>query len=208
MKWTHSNKEQYSTAFINVTNGLLLLSITISFQQSCLKMAVLKYLHKAILKLHAQVIDIVCVLSHFICCYFRTLHYYLIKKYKKCKWHTVQKRSAASRRSHWYHTHTPDASRSIQATVQNGLFNHQTDISLLQEWTMWHKWVWSLVFKKNRANGKRKRDLLQLSIWSIQTVLESQKDKRFAEKCTIHNLSSRVKSLYLSQIIVNVHNVI
>ncbi len=33
------------------------------------------------------------------------------------------------------HTHTPDASRSIQATVQNGLFNHQTDISLLQEWT-------------------------------------------------------------------------
>ncbi len=46
---------------------LLLLSITISFQQSCLKMAILKYLHKAILKLHAQVIDIVCVLSHFIC---------------------------------------------------------------------------------------------------------------------------------------------
>ncbi len=30
-------------------------------------------------------------------------------------------------------THTPDASRSIQATVQNGLFNHQADISLLQE---------------------------------------------------------------------------
>ncbi len=31
---------------------LLLLSITIAFQQSCLKMAILKYLHKAILKLH------------------------------------------------------------------------------------------------------------------------------------------------------------
>ncbi len=72
-----------STAFVNVANGLLLLSITISFQQSCLKMAILKYLHKAILKLHAQVIDIVCVLSHFICCYFRTLHYYLIEIYKK-----------------------------------------------------------------------------------------------------------------------------
>ncbi len=64
------------TAFVNVTNGLLL-SITISFQQSCLKMAILKYLQKAILKLHAQVIDIVCAL--FICCYFRTLHDYLIK---------------------------------------------------------------------------------------------------------------------------------
>ncbi len=30
-------------------------------------MAILKYLQKAILKLHAQVIDIVCAL--FICCY-------------------------------------------------------------------------------------------------------------------------------------------
>lgn len=45
-------------------------------------MAIFKYLHKAILKLHAQVIDIVCVLSHFICCYFRTLHDYLIKIFK------------------------------------------------------------------------------------------------------------------------------
>ncbi len=45
---------------------LLLLSITIAFQQSCLKMAILKYLHKAILKLHAQVIDIVCVLTFYL----------------------------------------------------------------------------------------------------------------------------------------------
>ncbi len=164
--WNEMNtltRNNISTAFINVTNGLLLLSITISFQQSCLKMAILKYLHKAILKLHAQVIDILCVLLHFICCCFRTLHYYLIKIFKKCKWHIVQKRSAASCRSHGYHT--PDASRSIQVTVQNGLFNHQTDISLLQEWTMWHKWVWSSVFKKNRANGKRERDLYYSSLY-------------------------------------------
>ncbi len=80
--WNEMNtltRNNTSTAFINVTNGLLLLSITISFQQSCLKMAILKYPHKAILKLYAQVIDILCVLLHFICCYFRTLHYYLIK---------------------------------------------------------------------------------------------------------------------------------
>ncbi len=55
-----------STAIINVTNGLLLLSITISFQQSCLKMAILKYLHKAILKLHTQVIEIVCALTFYL----------------------------------------------------------------------------------------------------------------------------------------------
>ncbi len=153
-----------STAFINVTNGLLLLSITISFQQSCLKMAILKYLHKAILKLHSQVIDILCVLLHFICCYFRTLHYYLIKILKKCKWHTVQKRSAASWRSHRYHTHW---TRHVQFKQRSKTvyLNHQTDISLLQEWTMWHKWVWSSLFKKNRANGKRKRDLYYSSLY-------------------------------------------
>ncbi len=110
----HSNKEQYFYSFHNVTNGLLLLSITISFQQSCLKMAILKYLHKAILKLHAQVIDIVCVHSHFICCYFRTLHYYLIKILKNasdtlCKSEALRLVQVS---------HTPDASRSIQATVQ------------------------------------------------------------------------------------------
>ncbi len=69
--WNEMNtltRNNISTAFINVTNGLLLLSITISFQQSCLKMGHLEYLHKAILKLHAQVIDILCVLLHFICC--------------------------------------------------------------------------------------------------------------------------------------------
>ncbi len=55
-----------STVFINVTNGLLLLSITISFQQSCLKMAILKYLHKAIFKLHTQVIEIVCALTFYL----------------------------------------------------------------------------------------------------------------------------------------------
>ncbi len=143
---------------------LLLLSITISFQQSCLKMAILKYLHKAILKLHAQVIDIVCVLSHFICCYFRTLHYYLIK-YKINASDTLCKSEALCLGEVTGITHTPYASRSIQATVQNGLFNHQTDISLLQEWTMWHKWVWSSVFKKNRANGKRKCDLYYSSLY-------------------------------------------
>ncbi len=79
LKWNEHTltRNNTSTAFVNVTNGLLLLSITISFQQPCLKMAILKYLQKAILKLHAQVIDIVCAL--FICCYFRTLHDYLIK---------------------------------------------------------------------------------------------------------------------------------
>ncbi len=51
-------------------------------------------------------------------------------------------------------SHTPDASRLIQATVQNSLFNHQTDISLLQEWTMWHKWVWSSVFKKTEQTER------------------------------------------------------
>ncbi len=40
-----------------------MLSITIAFQQSCLKMTILKYLHKATLKLHAQVIDMY-VYSH------------------------------------------------------------------------------------------------------------------------------------------------
>ncbi len=52
----------------NILLDALIVKYYISFQQSCLKMAILKYLHKAILKLHAQVIDIVCVLSHFICC--------------------------------------------------------------------------------------------------------------------------------------------
>ncbi len=66
LKWNEHTltRNNTSTAFVNVTNGLLL-SITISFHQSCLKMAILKYLQKAILKLHAQVIDIVCAL--FIC---------------------------------------------------------------------------------------------------------------------------------------------
>ncbi len=125
-------RNNISTAFINVTNGLLLLSITISFQQSCLKMANLKYLHKAILKLHAQVIDILCVLLHFICCCFRTLHYYLIKILKKMQvTHCAKAKRCVLEKSQV--SHTPDASRSIQVTVQNGLFIHQTDISLLQE---------------------------------------------------------------------------
>ncbi len=33
-----------------------------------------------------------------------------------------------------------------------------------------------------------RESVLQLSIWSIQTVLEPQKDKRLAEKYPIHKL--------------------
>ncbi len=65
MLWT-IRRNNTSTAFIIVTNELLLLSITIYFQQSCLKMTILKYLHKAKLKWHARVIDIVFVLTFYL----------------------------------------------------------------------------------------------------------------------------------------------
>ncbi len=45
------------------------------------------------------------------------------------------------------------------------------------------------VFKKKTEQAERESVIYYSSLyWSIQTVLEPQKDKRFAEKCTIHKL--------------------
>ncbi len=43
----------------------------------------------------------------------------------------------------------------------------------------------SLNFGLKKQQVERESDLLQLSIWSIQTLWEPQKDKRFAKK--MHN---------------------
>ncbi len=140
--------------------------------------------------------DIVCV--HTFSFYFLTLDNYLIKKkvsHTPCKSAALrlgELRGTVSLTHTRTHTHRRFAVQFKWRSKTVYLITiHQTDICLLQEWTMWHKWVWSLSLKKQAERGKR--DLLLLSIWSIQTLLEPQKDKRFAEKCTIHNLYSNYR---------------
>ncbi len=120
----------------------------------------------------------------------------------------MQKRSAASWRSHWYLTHTGRVTFNSARSKTVYLITKQ-DISLLQEWTMWHKWVWSSVFKKKPEQNERE------SVICISALYMKHKDcirvterQTFCWKMHNNNLSPRVKSLYLSQIIVNVHNVI
>ncbi len=79
LKWTLSTV-CIILVFINATNGLLLLSVTISFQQSCLEMAIFKYTQGHTIKI--TYIWILFVYSHTLFASILILDNYLIIKKK------------------------------------------------------------------------------------------------------------------------------